>query len=616
MNDANNGNVETQLNSLELCSECTKLILRPTLELELPVKMIQQSQSICKMCLGMLSDSFIDEVLNSIKPSLEAYGGFDNLFSAEAPSVTIPVSCLFRVAATVAVLDAYAVDNSISEIFNKMKDCLKKRLHAALQEKTRKEPYDIFNDLDNKLVDELKREEAGFMNIHIIIQTSEKVGLPTKAIHLPEPSNKRDRKRFRGYTPTDLQGGCPRKNLETKIKASIVERIKIVDENEIENLKVFLLDRQPLIQTIESLSKKENIMRMLRVWIQSDASKLHTPKENLEIHVASWRKPIYIKGRYTKAKRNVSQTPFYVPIGKGETSNSDTKMKRLGVTSVEEEICPVVANISCRGISSANNENPNENTKFNTLFGMAKFHASGREDMDVRMVLPLHVLDDEKSMQTRTQPTNLHASGRPFVIEINDALSVPTKESLEDAALAINCVSHCHDIVSIGKCVEDNGWVKENERKFVQYGKSEKGVGVSGLEMTGSRSYSGLQSETEDKVKFYGCLCWSKSKIPSQEYLEEKLLQNGSIYPLEVAQSTPLRVLHRRSAAVRIRHVLSMKAKRIDEHWFRLSLSTSAGTYVKEFCHGDCGRTKPSISSLLGCTVDIVELDCEGIATS
>ena len=89
-----------------------------------------------------------------------------------------------------------------------------------------------------------------------------------------------------------------------------------------------------------------------------------------------------------------------------------------------------------------------------------------------------------------------------------------------------------------------------------------------------------------------------------------------AIYPLEMHQSTPLRVLHRRAAAVRVRHVLSLKSDRIDDHWFRLSLSTTAGTYVKEFVHGDCGRSSPSVSSLLGCKTDIVELDCEGIATT
>lgn len=45
-------------------------------------------------------------------------------------------------------------------------------------------------------------------------------------------------------------------------------------------------------------------------------------------------------------------------------------------------------------------------------------------------------------------------------------------------------------------------------------------------------------------------------------------------------------------------------------------METQAGTYVKEFVHGDFGRTRPSLSDLLGVKcgeVDILELDVEGV---
>ena len=63
-------------------------------------------------------------------------------------------------------------------------------------------------------------------------------------------------------------------------------------------------------------------------------------------------------------------------------------------------------------------------------------------------------------------------------------------------------------------------------------------------------------------------------------------------------------------------------------HHFIVHLSTSAGTYVKEFIHGDLGRTVPNLSTLFGaiidnstgsidytrsCRTDILELDCTGI---
>ena len=91
---------------------------------------------------------------------------------------------------------------------------------------------------------------------------------------------------------------------------------------------------------------------------------------------------------------------------------------------------------------------------------------------------------------------------------------------------------------------------------------------------------------------------------------------DNTTYPLKIEQSTPLRVLHRRSSDVRIRYILTLSARCIDKHWFQIRMSTSAGTYVKEFVHGDCGRTYPSVRSLLGGRVDITELDCEGIVVS
>jgi tRNA pseudouridine synthase 10 len=47
----------------------------------------------------------------------------------------------------------------------------------------------------------------------------------------------------------------------------------------------------------------------------------------------------------------------------------------------------------------------------------------------------------------------------------------------------------------------------------------------------------------------------------------------------------------------------------IDAHHFELILHTEAGTYIKEFVHGDFGRTRPSVGGILDGEVDILELD-------
>jgi tRNA pseudouridine synthase 10 len=122
----------------------------------------------------------------------------------------------------------------------------------------------------------------------------------------------------------------------------------------------------------------------------------------------------------------------------------------------------------------------------------------------------------------------------------------------------------------------------------------------------------GSQAETEHKVKYMAALLERRSTPDSDDELNTRMGK----FPLEIQQPTPIRVLHRRPNMIRIRHVLTSKARRIDDHYFRLHISTDAGTYVKEYVRGDLGRTVPNVSTLLGCKSDILELDCEGIQAS
>jgi len=219
---------------------------------------------------------------------------------------------------------------------------------------------------------------------------------------------------------------------------------------------------------------------------------------------------------------------------------------------------------------------------------MVKFHGSGREDLNVRMLLyPTHNKEQWKE-----------TGGRPFVCEVIDARCMPSSQDLEKVVTAVN---------------RSQEMINEEQRCF---GQNPNGVGISELSFCPAKAFSNLQADTEDKVKCYGCLCWIEREIV-QEGNDLKLTLGKLTFPLELQQSTPIRVLHRRSAAVRVRHVLSLHVSEVvDEHHVRLHLSTSAGTYVKEFVHGDLGRTTPNLSTILGCKTDILELDCEGIDTS
>lgn len=79
-------------------------------------------------------------------------------------------------------------------------------------------------------------------------------------------------------------------------------------------------------------------------------------------------------------------------------------------------------------------------------------------------------------------------------------------------------------------------------------------------------------------------------------------------------QKTPVRVLHRRAQAIRPRTVHWLAPRLLNQHYLALRLSAQAGMYIKEFIHGDFGRTQPSLRDFLGGGhVEILQLDVEGL---
>lgn len=122
--------------------------------------------------------------------------------------------------------------------------------------------------------------------------------------------------------------------------------------------------------------------------------------------------------------------------------------------------------------------------------------------------------------------------------------------------------------------------------------------------------FAQLNSGEEDKLKAYCAVVWTNRSLSQAD-----MTLLNAISDLNICQKTPIRVLHRRSLLVRERKVLHMNCELVSEHLFRLNLVTTAGTYVKEFVHGDFGRTTPNVGQLLSCRADILQLDVLGLAT-
>uniref|UniRef100_A0A0A9XA35 tRNA pseudouridine(55) synthase n=1 Tax=Lygus hesperus TaxID=30085 RepID=A0A0A9XA35_LYGHE len=189
----------------------------------------------------------------------------------------------------------------------------------------------------------------------------------------------------------------------------------------------------------------------------------------------------------------------------------------------------------------------------------SKFASSGREDVDVRSL----------------------GRGRPFNVEV----LMPKVAALQFDQL------------------------RALEKEITE--KSEGKLKVRDLQIVARESLVTLKQGEEEKTKEYTALCFCPDGIP--DTLEGAVARA----PLVLDQSTPIRVLHRRPVAVRQKEILEMSVTRLegDARKFILNLKTQAGTYIKEFIHGDFGRTKPSFGDLLGgAKVDILALDVTDIA--
>lgn len=189
------------------------------------------------------------------------------------------------------------------------------------------------------------------------------------------------------------------------------------------------------------------------------------------------------------------------------------------------------------------------------------FMAAGREDVDVRML----------------------GTGRPFILEIHNP-----RRALRSA----------DDFPALQKLINT----------------ATDQIKVRDLQPVPKVDTNILKEGEESKRKTYRCLVRTSRPLSEADYEDLKAYykpdagDDGKAV-VTVAQETPLRVLHRRTLAIRQKEIYSMQCIPINDHYLFVDVETQAGTYVKEFIHGDLGRTVPNFGTLSKSSADILSLD-------
>lgn len=106
------------------------------------------------------------------------------------------------------------------------------------------------------------------------------------------------------------------------------------------------------------------------------------------------------------------------------------------------------------------------------------------------------------------------------------------------------------------------------------------------METTESYISVELKAAEMEKIKHYLCYIHSSSELTAEDKNKLEALKD-----IALQQLTPLRVLHRRTLMTREKLIHCLKMHLVSNHSAVLEVWASAGTYIKEFVHGDLGRT-------------------------
>ena len=193
------------------------------------------------------------------------------------------------------------------------------------------------------------------------------------------------------------------------------------------------------------------------------------------------------------------------------------------------------------------------------------------------------------------------------------------KESIIECSGAVDAVLHGAGREDIDALMLGTGRpfvveVKEPLYRHFDLGHLENSINRSAKGKIEIRGLRFVEKDKVAKVKIADADKVYRLRIIFNDVVSEgKLKASLDKIRTNIEQRTPRRVAHRRADKVRTRTVHFTKLMDMNADVATICIRCESGLYVKELISGDEGRTKPSLSELLGTEVQVKELDVIGV---